>query len=41
MKNSTEYKIFLFLGFKQFIIVVLNDKDKVIYKKEITIYQKI
>ena len=37
MKNSTEYKIFLFLGFKQFIIVVLNDKDKVIYKKEITI----
>ena len=35
MKNNTEYKIFLFLSFKKFIIVVLSDKDKVIYKKEI------
>ena len=37
MKNNTEYKIFLFLSFKKFIIVVLNDKDEVIYKKETTI----
>jgi len=34
MKNNSEYKIFLFLSFKKFIIVVLNDKDDVIYKKE-------
>jgi len=37
MKNNSEYKIFLFLSFKKFIIVVLNDKDEVIYKKETAI----
>ena len=37
MKNNTENKIFLFLSFKKFIIIVLNDKDEVIYKKEISI----
>ena len=34
MKNNSEYITFLFLSFKKFIIVVLNDKGEVIYKKE-------
>ena len=34
MNNNTEYNIFLFLNFNRFIIVVLNEKDEVIYKKE-------
>ena len=37
MKNNTENKVFLFLNFYKFIIVVLNEKDEVIYKKKITI----
>ena len=37
MNNNTEYNIFLFLNFKKFTIVVLNEKDEVIYKKENTI----
>ena len=37
MKNNSENKVFLFLNFYKFIIVVLNEKDEVIYKKKITI----
>ena len=37
MNNNTEYNIFLFLNFNKFTIVVLNEKDEVIYKKENTI----
>ena len=37
MKNNTKNKVFLFLNFYKFIIVVLNEKDEVIYKKKITI----
>tara|TARA_B100000963_G_C22526364_1_gene625495 strand:- start:30 stop:731 length:702 start_codon:yes stop_codon:yes gene_type:complete len=37
MNNNTEYNIFLFLNFNRFTIVVLNEKDEVIYKKETTI----
>ena len=37
MNNNTENITFLFLNFKKFIIVVLDEKDKVIYKKETSI----
>ena len=37
MKNNTENVTFLFLNFKKFIIVVLDEKNKVIYKKETSI----
>ena len=37
MKNNTGNITFLFLNFKKFTIVVLDEKDKVIYKKETSI----
>ena len=34
MINNLGYKIFLFLGFNKFIIVVLNSNNEFVYKKE-------